>query len=368
MTTRPRRRAQAAVLLAAVAATFAATTAQADAGRKGELRKLVHEGVPGATVLVRDGDRTSVVSAGHAALDPKIAMRSGQRFRIGSITKPMVATVVLQLVGEGRIALDQPITDIVGKLAGGDPRVTVRDLLAHTSGISEYTDNPRVFAPYLEGRLSHVWSPQQLIRFAGHRPPSVPGTAVRYSNTNYVLLGLIVEKVTGTSLQTQLRVRVFEPLGLDRTSLPMTPRVRGPHAHGYLVAPGGPLQDVTEIHPSVYWGAGNVVSTTRDIADFFDGLLGGRLLTQELLAEMSDFDPMSRGAGYGLGLSRAALPCGSGIGHDGAVAGYFSAAMKMDDGRTVVAMANSITLSDRVGTKRAQAQWVRLVTRAACGS
>lgn len=354
--------------LCSVAATIGATVPQTAgaAGLEAELRALVREGVPGATVLVRDGRRTSVFSAGRASRG--VAISGQQRFKVGSITKPMVATVVLQLVDEGRLSLDQPITTVVGDLAGGDARITVRDLLAHKSAIFDYTEDPRTFAPYLMGDLGHVWTPQQLVRIAvGHRRAFVPGSRVAYSNTNYVLLGLIIEKVTGTTLGTQLRKRVFEPLHLQRTSAPTRPGFGGPHVHGYLAGPGRELQDVTALSPSVYWGAGNVTSTTRDVADFLDALLGGKLLSQRMLAEMMTFERISPGNDYGLGLSRGTLRCGGGVGHDGAVAGYLTAAMKMDDGRTVVAMANSLTLEDRVGTKRAHAQWVRMVTRAACG-
>lgn len=368
-----RRRARAvglAVALCGFAGIAGGTVAQADASPtlRADLRQLVHEGVPGATVLVREGDRTKITSAGSASLKPDVAMSKGQRFRIGSTTKPMVATVVLQLVDEGKLSLDQPITDIVGDLAGGDERITVRDLLAHKSGISDYVKDPRTFAPYLAGNFDYVWTPEQLIGLALDHPPVFePGARSAYSNTNYTLLGLIVEKVTGNRLGTELRTRVFEPLGMDDTSLATQPRIRGSHVNGYLVGKGGSLQDVTEVSPSVYWGTGNVTSTTRDVADFFDALLGGDLLSPELLAEMTSFEPMSPGNEYGLGLSRGTFNCGSGIGHDGAVAGYMTAALKMDDGRTVVAFANSLTLGDKVGTKAAQAQWVHLVTKAACG-
>ena len=368
-----RRRARAvglAVALCGLAGLVGGSAAQADASStlRGDLRKLVHEGVPGATVLIRDEGRTRIASAGSASLKPRAAMSKGLRFRIGSTTKPMVATVVLQLVDEGKLALDQPITEIVGDLAGGDARITVRDLLAHKSGISDYLDDPRPIAPYLAGKFDHVWTPEQLIGFALDHPPLFdPGTDSAYSNTNYTLLGLVIEKVTGNRLGTELRTRVFEPLGMDDSSLATQPRMRGAHVSGYLVGKGGELQDVTGVSPSYYWGAGNVISTPRDIADFFDGLLAGDLLSPELLAEMTTFEPMYPDFDYGLGLGRGALRCGYGVGHDGAVPGYMTAALKMEDGRTVVAFANSLTFADTVGTKAAQAQWNRLVTRAACG-
>ena len=355
--------------LGALAAPLSGLTARADAAPalKTELRKLVHDGVPGATVLVRDDNRTTVLTAGRSSLKPRAAMRKNVRFRVGSITKPMVATVVLQLVQEGRLTLDQSAASLLGDLVA-DKRITVRDLLAHTSGISEYTEDPRVFAPYLKGEFGHVWTPQQLIGFAEEHPPVfAPGADSDYSNTNYVLLGLIVEKVTGTTLGRQIRTRVFDPLHMSASSFATRPRIRGPHMNGYLIGDGNQLLNVTGVSPSVYWGAGNVISTTRDVADFLDGLLAGKLLPPGLLAQMSDFAPMYPGFEYGLGLSRETLPCGTGVGHGGAVAGYLSEAVKMEDGRTVVVAANSITLDDKVGDKRAQRQYRRLLILAACG-
>ncbi len=356
-------------LLLAVAATTGGAVAHADAATpaKRDLRKLVHLGVPGATVLVRDADGTTVTSAGLASLKPKVKLRE-QPFRVGSVTKPMMAAVVLQLVQEGRLSLEQPITEIVGKLAGGDKRITIRDLLAHKSGLSEYVDDPRTFAPYLAGDFGHVWTPQQLVRIATeHKPLFAPGTKQSYSNTNYVLLGLIIEKVTGTSLSEQMETRVFDPLHMDNSSMSTTPAVPSAFVRGYLVGPRHALQDVTGVSPSVYWGAGNVASTTRDLADFVDGLLAGKLLSPTMLAAMLTMDSDSPEGGYGLGISRAKLPCGYATGHDGAVAGYLTSMVRMDTGRTVIVMANSLTLDDQVGSKRAQKQLRRLFIRAACG-
>ena len=364
-----RVRAVAAAAAICLAGSVGATVARADASKtlNADLKALIHEGVPGATILIRDGDRTTVASAGKASLQPSVAMNAKQRFKAGSTTKPMIATVVLQLVDEGKLSLDQPITDFVGDLAGGDERITVRDLLAHKSGISEYTEDPRVFAPYLKGQFDHVWTPQQLVNFAVDHPPVFePGAEVGYSNTNNTLLGLIIQDVTGNRLGAELRTRVFKPLGMDKTNLASKPGIRGAHVNGYLVGKGGELQDVTGVDPSVYWAAGNVTSTTRDLADFLDGLLGGELLPPELLEEMTTFEPMFPGVDYGLGITRGEFDCGHGIGHDGAVAGYLTFMVKMDDGRTVIAMANSLTLGDKVGTNRAQARLMDLVEHAIC--
>src|SRR4051794_30865069 len=229
------------------------------------LDQIVAGGAPGAIGLVRQGDTTVRAASGTADLGTHRAMSVGDRFRVGSITKSFVATVVLQLVGEGRLSLDDSVARWLPGLVPNGRHITVRQLLNHTSGLFSYTDDPRVLAPYLQQHNSHfVWRPRQLVAIATSHPPLFPpGTAWAYSNTNYVLLGLIVERATGTDLGRQLRQRIFDPLRLRDTSFPViTGRIPGRHAHGYAnVTPGAPLTDTTELGTSWAWAAGSIVST-----------------------------------------------------------------------------------------------------------
>ena len=139
-------------------------------------------------------------------------------FRIGSVTKTFVAAVALQLVGERRLSLSDTVEERLPGLVPGGDKITLRELLQHTSGLYDYTNDPRTFAPYLKGNLAFAWKPKQLVATAvAHAPLFDPGAQWSYSNTNDVLLGLIVEAVTKNGLANELARRVFRPLGLHQT-------------------------------------------------------------------------------------------------------------------------------------------------------
>lgn len=334
-----------------------------------QMNALVAAGVPGVVMLVRNGDQTLLLARGYGNLAPKTPLRGTDRFRIGSLTKSYVATVVLQLAGEGKLSLDDSVERWLPGLVPNGGNITVQHLLGHKSGLFDYITDPRVLKPYLTGNASYHWAPRDLVKVAvSHKPLFAPGTAVSYSSTGYVLLGLIVEAAAGDSLATELSRRIFEPLGLRATSFPTTGRIAGPHAHGYLVVPKKPLQDVTAISPSYYWAAGNIVSTADDIARFYQALLGGRLLDPNLLSAMETTAADPRGNLWGLGLGTGQTPCGEFWGHDGAVPGYNSIALNSKDGtKQLVALVNSVTFSDTVGNKRAQQAFQRVVITGYCG-
>ena len=273
------------------------------------------------------------------------ALRPQARFRVGSITKTFVATVVLQLVGEGRLSLDEPVgRRLPGLLANGDT-ITVRQLLNHTSGLFNYTEDPTVLQGLVQNR---VFTPRELVAIAETHPSTAPpGTKWAYSNTDYIVAGLLVEAVTGHPVGEELRTRIFEPLGLADTSFPMTSgNIPGYHAHGYLSAalvpagvvvspefvstPDGRLLDMTELNPSWAWAAGAVISSAPDLSRFYRALMTGSLLTPAMLQEMKTTvpdDPANpSGQGYGLGIMRIPTSCGVNWGHNGSVFGYEDAA------------------------------------------
>ena len=180
----------------------ASTNANATPGLGESLSQLVAAGAPGATLLVRRGDRTTLLARGFAETASKKRMRPGDSFRIGNLTKTYVATVLLQLVEEGHLSLDDPVTRFVPGLVPGGDKITIRQLLNQTSGLFDYQDDPRVLAPYSPA----TWPT------AGHRGSSCgspsrtgrcsrPGARWSYSNTNYILAGLIVEAATGATLR-----------------------------------------------------------------------------------------------------------------------------------------------------------------------
>jgi len=309
----------------------------------GELQRLLDQivaaGAPGAAARVKDERGAQQAASGVADLRSGRPMRPGLTYRAGSVTKPFVATVVLQLVAEDRLSLSDTVDRwLPGILPYGD-QVTVRQLLNHTSGVPDYTLEPLVrlyTAPH--GRF-RAWTPRELVALIAGEPPLFPpGTAWSYSNTGYVLAGLIVEAVTGRRLGQELTRRIFRPLGLRDTFFPVNrPDIPGRNARGYSIDPfgreDGPLLDFTVYNPSLAWGAGNLTSDLGDLARFFRALLRGQLLPPRLLAEMTTPVPTGQGLGYGLGLAVIETPAGRLIGHDGAIPGFLNIVLSTEDGR-----------------------------------
>ena len=346
---RPRARA-ALALAAAVTASLILTpsAASASTGRpapaaggavtdlQAAMDDVVAAGVPGIIVRVQDPHRAARrLTAGVSDLTTGAALHPAAKFRIGSVTKTFVATAVLQLAGEGRLSLDEPVARrLPGLLARGE-QVTVRQLLNHTSGVPDYTADPELFAGVVANR---IWEPRELVALAEKQPQLFEsGTAWTYSNTNYIVAGLLVEAVTGRPLARELDLRFFAPLGLRHTSFPTTTaRLGGYHARGYITtevfptADGQPL-DVTGYNSSHAWAAGAIVSNAADLSTFFRALLSGQLLPPILLQEMKQTvaeDPSDpdKTFSYGLGLRRVTDACGANWGHDGTIFGYQSMA------------------------------------------
>ena len=232
-------------------------------------------------------------------------MRPDDRFRIASITKSFVATVVLQLVGEGKLSLSDTVEKFLPGLVPNGDKITVRQLLNHTSGLYDYESDPRLFAPYLSGNLGYTWTPRRLVALAvSHGPLFRPGARWSYSNTNYVIAGLIIEAVTKDKLAGELSRRIIGPLGLKATRLGADQHMGSPAAHGYYKG-----QDVTGLNFSFAWGAGSMVSTAGEVARFFQALLGGKLLHPQQLKQMEATVTGAAG-NYGLGLWEQPQTCG----------------------------------------------------------
>jgi D-alanyl-D-alanine carboxypeptidase len=268
-------------------------------------------------------------------------MRPGDSFRIGSLTKTYVATLLLQLAEEGRLALDDAVASVLPGLVPGGDKITIRQLLNHTSGLFDYEKDPRVLAPYFGGDLAHHWAPRKLVRIAvSHRPLFTPGTRHSYSNTNYLVAGLIVEAVTGSTLERVLDRRLFTPLRLRRTAFQTSPRRPVPDAHGYYVFGKPPAADITGLSPYP-WAAGAIVANAADVATFYGALLSGRLLNADSLRQLKTTvaegkDAESR---YGLGIMRVPTPCGIAWGHDGNMPGYDVWALSSTNGRKQVVLS-----------------------------
>lgn len=367
-----------ALTLAAVAGVVLAVAAGCSDEDKEEIRDLVgtealqnrmdalvDEGVPGIAVLVSEDGESTTLTAGLSDLEAETALDPNDRFRIGSVAKPYVATVVMQLVEEGELGLEDTVEQwLPGTVPNGE-QITLRQLLRHQSGTADYGQDPRVLQPYIEGDLGYVWTPEELVEIANEQGSVFrPGEDVAYSNTNYALVGLIVEEATGNPLGEELRTRIFEPLELTDTSFATDGRIEQPYAHGYLLGEGKPI-DATEVYP-FYWGAGNIVADVDDVARFYSALFQGDLVSPESLEEMKKTVPENPDVAQGLGLVSGEFECGRYYGHDGSAPGYFSAAYTLDSGRQMVFLVNSVTLADTVGSPEAQKALARVAHTAAC--
>jgi D-alanyl-D-alanine carboxypeptidase len=337
-------------VFAVVAPAGVATAAPGDSLQQ-RLDAVHAAGMPGAFAEVRDGRRTWTPTAGVADVATGAPVRDGMRHRIGSITKTFVATTILQLVGEHRIVLDAPIGRYLPRLVPADVgrAVTVRMLLNHTSGIGNYAGVLIQTNDDLVTMGQTIYTPEQLARIGLAAPPTnAPGAAWSYSNTNYILAGLIIEKVTGHSYRTEVSRRILRPLGLRDTYFEgADPVIRGPHMNAYVPwPPDGRLRDFSRYNMTWAYSAGEMVSTARDLNTFYRALLTGRLLTKGLLAQMETTVPedpsQPEAAGYGLGLYWTQLPCGKFWGHDGGTIGHQTISWHSADGKTQMTYAQSM--------------------------
>jgi D-alanyl-D-alanine carboxypeptidase len=356
---------------------------------------LLRQGAPGALVELQTATGELKVRSGYGNTDTRNPVPWNARFRIASMTKPFVAATVLQLVGEGRLSLDDTVDRWLPGLVrghGNDGRqVTVRQVLQHTSGLPEYLQEMTYLfsRKAFEKRRFDTLTPRRAVRFAmRHRPDFAPGTSWNYSNTNYVLAGLIVESVTGRSWQREVERRIVRPLGLDGTTLPRTRAgVPSPHAVGYERFPGrdatpqdpdyGPAIDATRLNPSIGGAAGEIISTTDDTNRFLRALVRGELLRPAELAEMQrtvptneDFRQYLSGARYGLGLMRIRSSCGGYWSHGGDIMGFMTRNGVTDDGsRSVVVTLNTDSLQRDPGVPAPTEDVTNsLIDHALCGA
>ncbi|MGB3328729.1 MAG: serine hydrolase domain-containing protein [Thermomicrobiales bacterium] len=343
-------------------------------------------GFPGAAVLVAMPDHdTWSAGFGIADRDAGTPVRPEMHMRIGSVTKTFTGTLVLQLVDEGKLSLDDTLATILPEaadLANADA-ITLRQVMNMRSGIFNYTEHPGLFGE-IPGHEDRVWTLAEMVDIARkHDPYFAPDTDFHYSNTNYILLEMLVERVTGNAFGDELKARILDPLGLTATSLPTTPEMPEPFAHGYggdpaLMNPaqdpdaevvdaapedaadasGGSedaaeqpappridlatLRDSTRFPPSIAAGAGAIISTVEDLDRWVDALLSGWSLKPETQAARMDLLPSSEEGsestgGYGLGIMSQ-----EGVtGHGGGILGYTCYAGRHDaSGANIVILTN----------------------------
>ncbi|MGI5285718.1 serine hydrolase domain-containing protein [Nonomuraea polychroma] len=346
-----RRRILIAGLLAAMvmnAALPASATAANDREdtAKALIAKLVDDDKATAAILRVDGDAGGwAYGAGVGDLVSRDPVAPGGHFRIGSVTKLFVATVLMQLVDEKRLSLADPIERHLPGVVPRGAKITVRQILNHTSGLYDYMHEPGYSTNRWRGkdRFRH-YEPQELLKvaFADPAESTEPGGPWSYSNTNYVVAGLLIEKLTGRPYGQEIKRRILRPYGLTQTIVPGDkPGLPAPHARGYEALPGGDLVDATRMNPSLDWAAGEMLSTGRDLNRFLAALAGGRILSGSSLAAMRTLETTDAGFGYGLGLQEYALPCGTKAwGHSGELIGYLTFAFTSDRGRRMTLSLN----------------------------
>ncbi|MEV2253808.1 serine hydrolase domain-containing protein [Streptomyces sp. NPDC050147] len=337
----------------ASASASAETTTRNDAVQRVLDWAVSEHGAPGILAEVQNGSSRWFGSAGVADTSTGRKLAPYDRYRIGSTTKTFTATVLLQLVGERLLSLDDTVEKWLPGVVKGNGHdgsaITVRQLLNHTSGIFNYTSHSAIRTKLVgQGFIDHRFDsvrPEDLVKTAmSHAPDFTPGTSWAYSNTNFVLAGMIAEKASGHSFATEVTRRIIVPLGLSHTYLPReSTGIAGAHGRGYsklmLADPAAPVHDVTEM--SATWGgsAGDMISTSGDINRFYGALLKGRLLRPAEQEAMFTAVPTVNwipDTGYGLGVMGQKLSCGvRAWGHGGTIHGSLSWSMGLRDGSKV---------------------------------
>ncbi len=319
---------------------------------KKAMRDELQLGYPGILANISKGGKTWIYTAGIADLRTKKPMKADFRFRIGSVTKTFIATVLLQLSGENRLNLDDSIEKWLPGVIQGNGydgnQITIRQIMNHTSGIADYINSK----DFDITDIKKSYTAEEFVKMGISLPPDfAPGKGWSYSNTGYVLLGMLIEKVTGNSYAEEVENRIIEPLDLSNTFLPGNSSVipGTKHARGYLqLDKASELKDVTYINPGS--SDGDMISTADDLNKFFSYLLGGKLLKEQQLKQMLTTVPTGREgmAGYGLGIFETKLPNGVSVwGHRGAVPGFSTFVGGTLGGKHTLAInANSLNINN----------------------
>ncbi|MGW4033022.1 serine hydrolase domain-containing protein [Streptomyces sp. NPDC004838] len=345
------------LVAAAVASTAFAAPAQAHTSggahqaTQRAMDAVVKAGIPGVIGQVRDKHGVWKGTSGVGNRKTGAPRGGDDRFRIASITKTFVATVLLQMEAEGKLDLDDTVDRWLPGLVRGNGndgrKITVRQLLNHSSGVYDFLADPDYQQKYLfaPGFLKHRFetrTPQTAVEVAlGHQPKFAPGTGYSYSNTNYVLAALIMEKAGGRSYEEEVRQRIIKPLGLRATTMPEnTSHMPKPSSRAYSKLSEDPnatkVYDVTLQNASQTWAEGDIISSASDLNRFFSALLSGKVLPKKQLKAMKTLipDPDDPTSGYGLGIGTFNTSCGVKVwGHSGGWIGSLSLAVTTEDGR-----------------------------------
>jgi len=357
------------VVIAALAlAALAAAASAAEIGARAEIgsaTKLVNRSLkalvalndapPGGIAIVqRKGERRHVIKAGYGNLMPQERPKATDHMRIASVSKAFSGAVALSLVEEGRITLDTTIGERLPDLPVAWHAVTLRQLLHHTSGVPDFTQDADFLAALAADPQRH-FLPRELIDFVADQPLGfAPDSQYRYSNSDNIIVGLMAEAATGVPYETLLATHVYTPLGMKDTSLPSESPMPEPFIHGYDALLDPPEDVSTVISPSGAWASGGIVSTPADLNRFIRGYVGGRLFSKELRAQQfaflrGDSDPPGPANNFaGLAVFKYPMNCGTVFGHTGSFPGYtqFTAASRNGQASVTVSVNAQIGPGD----------------------
>ncbi|MFL5835058.1 MAG: serine hydrolase domain-containing protein [Solirubrobacteraceae bacterium] len=296
----------------------------------------VAAGAPGALARL-EAPRAGLLwagSAGHLARERSRALRPGDAFRVASATKSVTAVVVVRLARDGRVALDEPLSEQLApelferwRVLDALPRTTLRQLLTHTAGVPNYFGEESFLARLREDP-GRSWRPVELVDHAAAHgtPPFRPGQGFQYSDTGFVIAGILAERATGRQLHEIFRELVFDPLGMDETWLEGHERARNPQpAHHY-----SDELDLTTISPTMDWAGGGLVTTAPDLARFVRALWSGQILDPGTLSELTRWTPGAsfppghrlRYDRYGLGMGSITVDGVDLVGHTGFIGAF----------------------------------------------
>ena len=340
-----------------------------DAALDRALKDLVamEGGPPGVIAVVQRGERREVHTFGVASLKSERPMRADDRMRIASAAKAFSGAVALSLVSKDELSLD----DTIGERLSGLPKpppdawsdVTLRQLLNHTSGLPDFSES-KAFLKAVTERLRNPDPPAKLLSYAyklnNKKLLFKPGTRYRYSNSDNVAVALMVEEATGDSYEDQLKKRVYRPLGLKSTSLPVGPELQTPYIHGYDLSEESP-EDVSEaIAAGWAWASGGVVSTPADLNTFIRGYVGGELFDgdvrrqQRKVFEGGGSEPPGPGNNSaGLAVFRYETGCGTVWGHTGNTPGYTQFMASSPNGKRSATVSINAQITPSVGDPEA---------------
>src|SRR5215210_9294768 len=332
----------------------------ADAALDRALKELVamEGGPPGVIAVVQRGKHRKVHTFGVRNIKSGLPMRVDDRMRIASVAKAFSGAVALSLVSEGKLSLQDTIGERLPELPEDWSGVTLRQLLNHTSGIPDFSLEPD-FQKVLLASLTKAPPPEELLSFVEDEELLFdPGSEYHYSNSDNIIVALMVEAATGMSYEDQLRERVYRPLGLRKTTLPRGPNLRKPFIHGYDNDPSQqPPEDVSELVAAGWsWASGGIVSTPADLHDFIRGYVGGKLFDkrtqakQRRVIEGGSSEPPGPGKNSaGLGIFRYETRCGTVWGHTGNTLGYTQFMAASPSGSRSVTVSINSQLAPPVG-------------------